>query len=387
MSDLKVLMIPTTNSGVAYYRMYNFWVGAYRNRAMDIHMPFWKWDMTECNPWETLLSDPEHRVRITNELSAKVRQADIVVMQMAHLPDSLLTFCGIKEMFPDKPIVAEVDDNYLSTAQYNPAAEAYAPGTPLREIANKQFAIADALVVSTPYLKEVYSELNEHIYVVQNSIDTKAWNVKSKSKSGIRIGWVGGGSHYEDLKILEPIIPSILKKHKDVKFVFLHGIPEFLKGIPRVECVYKFERIDKYPRYVAANDFDIGMAPLVDNAFNRGKSNLRWLEYSALGVPTVASNVGHFKETINHGIDGFLAHDRFEFERYLDDLIVDRKLRTAMGARAKDRIFKDFNVDRTVFDYANILKEIHGRGQIKKDIDLLLYGRKTEDIQAGALIQ
>ena len=390
MDDLKVLMIPTTNAGVAFWRMFNFWVGAFRTRAMDVHMPFWKWDMPEANPWETMIAEPQYKSMITNELTTKVRQADVVVMQLAHFPDSLMTFAGIKEMFPGTPVVAEVDDNYISTASYNPAFQAYEPGRPLRDIANKQFQIADALIVSTPYLKDVYAELNDNIHVVPNCIDLKRWDVKARNKPGIRIGWAGGASHYEDLKLLEPIIHATLKKHKGVKFVFLHGIPEFLKNIPDVECVYRFERIDKYPRYLAANDFDIGLAPLIDNAFNRGKSNLRWLEYSALGIPTVASNVGHFKETINHGVDGFLADSKEDFQNYLDHLITNRKERIAVGLRAKERIASDFNVDKWAFHYADILKEIVKKGQVKKDVDMILYGKQNKDfkeaVEAGHAI-
>lgn len=361
---------------------------------MEVWCPFWRKDEPETNPWEYDIFDPEKpwaRSQIINYLDACVRgtkdgrPADVIVMQMAHFDASLQVFAGLKRY--GKPLVAEIDDNYISTPEYNPAFSGYAPGQEFRRIANSQFEYADAMIVSTPYLREVYSHLNDHIYVVPNSIDFRAWNVKPRSRPGIRIGWAGGYNHHKDLKIIEPVIKNILAKHRDVKFSLVHGAPLHLREIPGVEFVSKFAPIHQYPRHIAAQDWDIALAPLVDNAFNRGKSNLRWLESGALGIPCVASKVGYFAETIEHGIDGFLADHvgdtkkhAEEFEKYLDILITDRKLRTAMGLRAKDRINRDFNVDKVVYTYVEHLKDIIARGQVEKDEDRIIYGRKSLEV-------
>lgn len=329
---------------------------------------WFKYEATETASWEVDIVDPQFAARIFGELNQKVRLADVVVMQMCHTPAALNLFLSIKEAYPDKPVLAEIDDNMLSTAEYNPAAPFYDPGTAFRAVAVEQFKAADAMIVSTPYLKEVYGELSENIHVVENSLDFKVWDRLKfpKRKGPIRIGWAGGASHSEDLRIIEPVVRSILTKHRDVRFCFVHGIPEFLKNIPGVECVSKFSRIDKYPQFLASRSFDIGIAPLVDNAFNRGKSNLRWLEYSGLGIPCVASNVGHFKETVRHGEDGFLADTPQEFESYLELLISDRRLRRKIGGIANARVKKDFNVDRNVFAYEAILRKVLEKGQVKK---------------------
>ena len=390
--SLNVLFVETTNSGVAYWRMYNFLQAAHRNRVFHGHMLWWKWDQHENEPnWEIDITDPQYKARILNELDQKVRQADVVIMQMVHFQASLDVFMGIKEMYPNVRLVAECDDNFISTSPDNPAFSAYIPGSDFRSVAVQQFKIADALIVSTPYLKDVYSEFNDNIYVVPNSIDKKFWNVKKdKKRPGIRIGWAGSGAHTEDLRIIEPIIKKILDRHKDVRFCFVHGIPDFLKNRTRVECIQKFVEINKYPKFISNLDFDIGIAPLVDNAFNRGKSNIRWLENAALGIPVVASRVGHFAETIIHGQDGFLASDTADFEHYLEQLITDRRRRIEMGLKAKEKSLSVFNVDNTIHDYNIILKEIIARGWIEKNEakirgeDLM---RGIESVQPGALIQ
>lgn len=366
MKPLKVLFVPTSNSGVGYYRSWLWAVAAHRNRAFFAECLWYKYDATDTAMWEADIVDPHFSARILNELNAKVRMADVVIFQMIHTAPALNLFLSVKEAYPHIPVLAEIDDNMLSTAEYNPAAPFYDPGSKYRSLAVQQFKAADAILCSTANLAEVYSELNPNTHVIHNSLDFKVWDrVQKKNKAGIvRIGWAGGASHVEDLRIIEPVVRNILAKHKNARFTFVHGIPEFLKGIRGVECVSKFARIDKYPKFLGDRGFDIGIAPLVDNAFNRGKSNLRWLEYAGMRVPCVASNVGHFKETLNSGTDVLLADDTAQFELHLDALITNKTLRRRLGNAAYERARKDFNIDRNVFALEEILRGIVNKGPV-----------------------
>lgn len=355
--------------------MQNFAVAAHRTGAAEVHHLWWQKDLNEMHPWERDIYDATYKWRITKEMQDWALNADAIVIQMLHgdgvlrdgesagqyVDRALLLFRALKELLSDKkpntPLLSEIDDNMLSTPSYNPADPFYKPGAPLRELAIRQFSESDGLIVSTPYLKEIYSEFNSNIWVIPNCIDFKIWNGSGKkARPGIRIGWAGGANHDGDLKLLEPAIKSIVSKHKDVEFVFFHGLPEFLRGLPGVKHLKNWARIDRYPRTMESQDFDIYVSPLVDNAFNRGKSNLRWIEASAMGIPSVCSNVGHFAETVRNGEDGFLAEDG-EFEKYLEILINDKTLRKRMGMNARKRVFEDFNVDKVVFDYVKALEE------------------------------
>lgn len=382
---LKVLFIPTSNSGVGYYRSWLWAVAAQRNRAFFADCLWYTYEATETASWEVDITDPRYSARIMGELDAKVRMADVVVMQMVHTPAALNLFLSIKEAYPHIPVVAEIDDNMLSTADYNPAAPFYDPGSKFRAVAVQQFKSADAMIVSTANLAEVYSEFNANIHVVHNSLDFDVWNkVQRKSRPGIvRIGWMGGASHVEDLRLIEPVVRNILAKHKNARFTFVHGIPEFFKGVRGVECVSKFTRIDKYPKFLGQRGFDIGIAPLVDNAFNRGKSNLRWLEYAGMRVPCVASNVGHFKETLRSGTDCLLADNAGDFETMLDVLIRNRDMRTRMGLQAYERARRDFNIDKNVFAFEEILRGIVDKGQTVK-IEAPEYAAPIEAMEAHA---
>lgn len=365
---ISALFISSSNAGVAYWRMYSFVTAAHRIKAGFFYMPWWAKELTETHPWEQDVEDPAFKHRILGELDAHVKKADVVIAQMVHTPAGLDVLKGIKTMYPHIPLVSEIDDNILSTPTYNPADAVYQPGSMFRSIAVEQFRMSDAMVVSTPYLREVYGEFCQNINVVPNSLDFRIWdNLKHRRNTDlVRIGWAGGASHEEDLRIIEPVVRKTLEKHSNVRFCFVHGIPEFFKNVERIEAYHQFTRIDRYPQFLASRSFDIGVAPLVDNAFNRAKSNLRWLEYAGLKVPCVASKVGHFAQTITNGVDGVLCSNEKEWLSALDDLIWNPTTRKAIGTAANRKARRDFNVEASAHNYAKILEGIVEKGQVVK---------------------
>lgn len=366
MNDLKAYFIPTLNSGVTYWRMFLPVLAACRNRYFGAHLFRWMKDQNNNHPWQFQVENPAIRDGVLGEIEAGARSADILVMGLIHTYAGLTLMRGIRECFR-KPVVVEVDDNVLSVPNYNQAAACYSPDNDIRKIAVQQIKEADALVVSTPYLKEIYSEFNDNIYVIPNSIDFETWGKAQmgRNKGKITIGWMGGGTHEDDLAIIIPAIKHLTEKYKDVEFSFLHGASHEIRQMKNVKVNAKFERIDKYHKYVAKAGFDIGMAPLVDNAFNRGKSNLRWLEYSALGIPTVASNVGHFAESITHGSTGMLCETPEDFTYNLEALIINKKLRKEIGKAAKEEVFKNWNIDGVSKRYGEVLREIYSKADKK----------------------
>lgn len=116
--------------------------------------------------------------------------------------------------------------------------------------------------------------------------------------------------------------------------------------------------IDLFPKMVSSWKGDIGIAPLKDSNFNRAKSNLRWLEYSAMSIPTVASNIYPFKNSIRNGIDGIVCNSTQEWYDAIRSLILDKAKRSRMSAEAYRRVKKDFNMGKIAISYKEILNTI-----------------------------
>ncbi len=369
---LNILMVMCGNSGTTYHRQFVWWVAGHRTRKANFHVLGWEKEINGGHPWQFDIADTNHQPFLFGKLFAAGRDADAIVFQRLESRPALAAFYAMRDQFPNKPILSEIDDDIFDVAPYNPASSQLKPGSHLTQIAIDQFKNSDGIIVSTPYLKEVYAEFCPNIYVVPNSIDIQKWdNAPRKKKSGIRIGWVGSGSHREDLEILDTVFDKIVSANKEARFVIcsyfqedMEALPGFLRDRKGVQIVNKWSPILKYPAHVAAQDFDIGLAPLRDNKFNRAKSNLRWLEYAALGIPCVASNVGHFKETVRDGVDCLLANSPEQFVTQIQKLIDDSKLRKSIGRAAHSRIAKDFNVDKNVDIYIDAIEDCLSRPPI-----------------------
>lgn len=368
---LKVGFIPTFVSGVAYYRMAQFgWEMRKRRNVSTVTAPF-SFDHLESNPWQ---DDMVNNPNVVKYIESICDWSDVLVWQLLQFEHSLGLFQDLKVKY-QKPFLMEVDDYFTDIPAENAAYEAYKPSSVNYKCCLQGIRQADGLICSTPYLAELYKNENANISVVPNSIDFKGlrgrpkvvgWDtVRIKKHDRIRLGWIGGGTHSADLEMIAPALKEILLEYPNVWLYVIHGVPQIFKDWAKqglnVYWTHKWAKINLYPRHLAAYCFDVGLAPLVDNNFNRAKSNLRWLEYSAMKVPTVASPLPDFTRVINHGVDGFIARDSDDWKRYLRILIENASIREGVGKKAYDRVKNEFNARKTARDYLNLLRGIvHG---------------------------
>lgn len=153
----------------------------------------------------------------------------------------------------------------------------------------------DRLVVSTPFLAEAFSNLIGDIRVVPNRIEGATWlklSGKRRTTARPRIGWAGGSGHRGDLELLRPVIEAT--RH-EADWIFFGMCPEEIR--PLLAEYHELAPFADYPRKLAALNLDIAVAPLEDIPFNHGKSNLRLLEYGALGLPVVCSDVSPYRDS------------------------------------------------------------------------------------------
>jgi len=364
---LRVAFICTTVSGVSYYRMGCFAWAMRKWPRVQTHLWPYSSQETVQNPWQVDMLDDLPRIPVKSIGQAlTVRQyvdwlcrtSDVVVWQALDFRHSLELFEDMRQRH-QKPFLMEIDDYVADVPVTNEAHSGYRPGSIRYQVATAQMRGSDGIIVSTPYLAERYREFNDRIYVIPNSIDLKAWKApKPKKSDRIRIGWIGSGAHSADLEMVAPVIEEVTRKHPKAWFYCIHGVPEIYKDMPKVYWTHKWATINLYPRAMASYRFDIGIAPLVDNNFNRGKSNLRWLEYSALKIPTVASPLPDFKRVIQSGVNGYLANSLDEWKDSLCALIEDEDHRRRMGLEAYKTVKRDFSVSKTARTYLNLLREV-----------------------------
>ena len=101
--------------------------------------------------------------------------------------------------------------------------------------------------------------------------------------------------------------------------------------------------------------FDIGIMPLVDKPFERGKCGYKLIQYMACDLPVVASPVGVNCQLVEHGVNGFLAETLEEWEQALQTLLADANLREQMGQAGREKIEREYCIQVTGPKLAKLL--------------------------------
>lgn len=188
--------------------------------------------------------------------------------------------------------------------------------------------LSDRLIVTTEPLREYYQAFVPETRVIPNSLMEATWfdlPVTPHERQGkLRVGWAGAQQHLGDLDMIQTVVAHFSNQ---VDWVFMGMCPPSIQ--PHVKEVHPFVSIDVYPQTLANLDLDIAIAPLEDNPFNTCKSNLRLLEYGAMGWPVVCSDVYPF-QTDDPPVRR-VSNDVSEWIAALESLIASDALRTGMG--------------------------------------------------------
>ena len=105
---------------------------------------------------------------------------------------------------------------------------------------------------------------------------------------------------------------------------------------------------------------DVGIMPLKDNPWSRGKCGYKLLQYMAVGKAVIASPVGANNEIVSHGETGYFAREESDWVRYLSLLAGDRNLSAAMGKKGSEKVVSSYareNAGRQLVDYFDQLVE------------------------------
>ncbi len=209
---------------------------------------------------------------------------------------------------------------------------------------------AKALTVSTPYLANLLRVYNSNIYVLPNYLDDSLWRFNSfKPQTGqkIRILFIGGITHVPDLEMILPSIHRLAAKYPDQLELVFYGanldvgfaenLPVSVTNINAETYVYS-----DFVNIALAQVADIAIAPLEDNDFNRCKSNIKYLEYSAMGLPGVYSNVVPYSSVIENGVNGFLASTTDDWLDAISKLIESPQLRQQIVNTAQEDVRKNW---------------------------------------------
>lgn len=217
--------------------------------------------------------------------------------------------------------------------------------------------VADGIIVSTEWLGGRYRAFNPNIWVCENGLDTSRYNLTRPPRPTVNIGWAGATGHTKSVVPWLQATASVMAGHEEACFVSI-GQPfarEFAEHFGEDRAItIPFTLIEQYPS--AMTMFDIALAPAGRGAWYRGKSDLRWIEAGALGIPIIADPVIYPK--IDNGVTGFHAEDARDVGGLLEDLILDPDLRAEVGANAQEYVRKHRDMTVMVHQWTRVFGEL-----------------------------
>ena len=207
-------------------------------------------------------------------------QIDLIKDIHEHLPDVFRVFT-LDDLITDIPEKSSVYKMHKSHFR------------DVRSRLRKVLGYCDRLIVTTEPLAEACADFVEDIQVIPNRLQGEKWlNLESARQTSDkpRVGWVGAAQHHGDLEI---IFEVVRKTADEVDWIFMGMCPDEIK--PYVKEFHPFVAIDQYPAKMASLNLDLAVAPLLENNFNRAKSNLRLLEYGVLGWPVICTDIEPYR--------------------------------------------------------------------------------------------
>ncbi|MFA5187243.1 MAG: glycosyltransferase [Patescibacteria group bacterium] len=280
--------------------------------------------------------------------------------------------------------IYELDDDIWGCP---PVFEAYGKRCLKPEESEAIMRECDAITVTTPELGEVVREhlesmgvrecgsmgvaadtpLRQHtptVYVVPNAIDLEMWDAAYGEKQvgnrdpgspppatgeTMTIGWMASQSHLMDVPLVGEVLRDLLAEFPQLRLHFVGwiGMESFMGNMmaPFKDRIVCGDWVPVSQLAETMKGFDIGLLPLVDHPWNRSKSELKYLQYSALGIPTVASPLPCYARAIESGAGLVAEHNApAAWYNHLKALILDEGLRRGMGARARRNVYLKHNI-------------------------------------------
>jgi len=263
---------------------------------------------------------------------------DVVVGQRFYKPDTLSVWRRCNN--PVQRTVYELDDDLFTVNRDNLAAFDTFSDPAVQEAVRMHFEYTNTLTVTSEYLGEALREasgVDVPYTVLPNFLPEFVLDLPHDNREGrLRLGWSGGSSHLNDIKIAGEQVRRFIKRNPDWD-LFISGTD--FRAVVKTPAERTFHipwiHVVDWPElYYRTIDFDIGICPLLDTPFARSKSPIKPLEYAARGIPAIASDVGPYREFIEHGETGFLVKYEHEWLKYLEILANDPDLRDRMGMNA-----------------------------------------------------
>lgn len=339
------------------------------------------WHVTRYPNWQVvnrcLLMPPQDC-----NLLGDVSEADLTVFQWFYVPGILQAAMQIRQM-TRSPLLLDLDDDVFNVPEEHAAYDQFKDRTPeecyqtitapleavdvlqkrgwevkfdgqetvearrltifpFRQVFTEVLKAMDGLTVTTPFLATNYGPLvdPENTHTLPNCYDPEEWAgvTQAEPTSFPSILWAGSMAHSGNLEMVRPALLKVLEQVPNCKFLIMGDVnlPVFKKFPPERLIPLGWNRLEDYPRALAATGAWVGIAPAQDNPFTRAKSHIRWMEYTLAGIPSVCSPTPEYALWAREGAR--FADTTEQWVEHLRTLLGSATLRADLAAGARVRV-------------------------------------------------
>lgn len=282
-------------------------------------------------------------------------------------------------------VVWDIDDDYWAVDPTNPSKFV---SNVFKDQYEELIMEADVITTPSPILAKKIRKVakKKDIRIVNNAIDYNDYKERPHEHKELLIGYMGAASHWKDLSI---IVEALEKLNEKYDFVFvLYG----MTGEPLEAAMHHYNRLlttniqpeqnayfksalnfysklkklnmyhipfyppELHPSALSRADLDIGLAPLEDEEFNRGKSNIKFYEYAATGTVTLASDVEPYKQEVSYRAKNTTK----DWYNKIEKLIIDKKFRAELLKQQQTWVKENRDIKKVAIDWEMVCQKPGG---------------------------
>jgi glycosyltransferase involved in cell wall biosynthesis len=204
---------------------------------------------------------------------------------------------------------------------------------------------ADIVTTANHFLANYARRFSRRVKVIPMALDTEVWkpSEQGEAKGHITMGWAGAPVNIPLIEELEDVFCHLSNKHPELKLAIFSGQK------PRLSCPFDYYPYKPGQEVFFTQQLDIGLLPLTDEEFYRGKSPIKAIQYLACGVPVVGHVIGATHEILNHK-NSLSASTPAQWVEAIERLVSDRSLRCTLGRQGREQVLLNHNVKLTAQD-------------------------------------
>jgi glycosyltransferase involved in cell wall biosynthesis len=322
----------------------------------------------------------ESTLDVTFDTDYDGQPVDIVVLDRLWCPDvdaSKVELLAASAHRSGARLIHALDDNFPDLLAERPGWATADQAAALEVLLDS----ADGLLVTTEPLAQRLRTVQSNIAVVPNALDerllkTARWRRELRLRIPLRrgpvvIGYMGTYTHDDDLRMIAPALRATLREFGDRVLLQFLGVVggaqtyETLSGMA-VHVVHPEPEQSVYPAFLPwfCNTFkwDIAVSPLRDTDFNACKSDIKFLDYAAVGAAGVYSRVPAYAATVRHGSTGWLVGDDvLAWQAALTTLVADAAVRRRTARAASEYLYGERTLAHTATRWVAALQALLAR--------------------------